>query len=204
VEPPHVKYGLFNHLPAHHLYLSNGHPVSIRQFPSLHSIELHEANRPGLLAEITQFLSPRNTPLKIRSILLTIDLFRDQEEAFLQAASQPAWALLDNACTNAQLYRDLEKVQISLSFFHDQRHTKHWERAILDVLEDCSSRLLPLLSTSARVELEFVVEISFLHMQRIRWHNGNVLLPIERSERFAFPLARIKLRMSDLLSASIN
>ncbi|KAF8168892.1 hypothetical protein BJ912DRAFT_1001023, partial [Pholiota molesta] len=85
-------------------------------------------------------------PFEDPIILLTIDLFRDQEEAFLQAASQPAWALLDNACTNAQLYRDLEK------------------RAILDVLEDCAARLLPLLSSSARV--------SFLHMQRIRWHNG--------------------------------
>ncbi|KAF8168896.1 hypothetical protein BJ912DRAFT_1001037 [Pholiota molesta] len=167
-----------NHLRLDYVFSKPGslpQSVSTISFPSLEVLEideeLHHGQNPFLLP-LARFLTPNKTGVfNIQTILISFTAFVPEQ---IVLHDDEGWSVLDSALTSQQYtikqYECLSKLEIRLRFTHYKEADKAKEQETSDLLEGCSSRLLPLVSSSQSIDLKFSILVRYSNVT-FTWDN---------------------------------
>lgn len=138
--------------------------LSGSMFRAVKSLDIiEEIQSDDLFPRIARFLMPKEAELDVRNISISIDGSAVYMHDLLQILQKQgeAWSQVDTAWTSPQ-YSSLARVSIHISLYFLRPYST-WNRdeETLKLIQNCSSRLLPLVSSSQSIDLEFSVKIHF-------------------------------------------
>jgi hypothetical protein len=147
--------------------------LSDNMFRALKNLDITEEMKSvDLFPRIAHFMMPKEDELNIRNISISIDGSVDYMLKLLQIlqGQEEIWSQVDTAWTSPQ-YSLLARVSIHISL-HFQRPYSSWirDKETLKLIQNCSSRLLPLVSSSQSIDLNFSVKIHFTNLH-FAWDN---------------------------------